>query len=132
MSLLVFSLPLNHLFCLKFLFIPRNSGPSMAQKIKTFSAPVLERETLLRLGEGSFVVTYPRLSKYGIQVRCNVGLHAAAKRYATAWSASLLCTRGSTAALLCCFFCFGSFLYCLVSFLVPILPCSIKHYSIED
>ena len=75
---------------------------------------------------------YPRLSESGIQVCSSVGLHAAAKRYVAAWGASLLRTRGSNAALLCFFLCFGFFFYCLASFLIPISPCSLKHYSIGD
>ena len=65
----------------------------MAQKIGTFSTPILEWETLLRRSEGSFAAAYLRLSESGLQVRCGEGLHFAVKRYAIAWSASLLCTR---------------------------------------
>ena len=72
----------------------------MAQKIKDFNALVMEKETMLHRDEGGYVAAHPRPLEYSIQVRCNVGLHAATKHYVSAWSASLLCARGSTAALL--------------------------------
>ena len=73
----------------------------MAQDIKTFSVPVWERETALCRGEGAFAVVYSRLSESSLQVHCSIGLHIAAKHYAVVWGASLLRSRGSTAALLC-------------------------------
>ena len=97
-----------------FSFISRDPGPSVAQKIRVFNAPVLERETSLSRGKGGYAAAKgatSRLSKSGIQVRCSVGLHAAVKHYA----------RGSCileAPLLHFFMllCFGSFIL-LFSFL---------------
>ena len=41
-------------------FISRDLSPLMAQKIRVFNAPVLERETSLRRGKGGNAATYPR------------------------------------------------------------------------
>ena len=56
-----------------FPFISRDPGPSMAQKIRVFNIPVLEKETSLRCGKGGYTAAYPRLLKYGSLVRCSVG-----------------------------------------------------------
>ena len=138
-SLLVFSMlpisppppplffPRNH-----FRFIPRNLSLSMALKIRTFSAPVFEWETLLCRGEGCFATAYLRLSESGFQVCCGEGLHPAAKRYAITWSASLLRTLGFQCCSFLCFFASILLCYCLASFLILISTCPIKHYGMGD
>ena len=133
-SLLFFSLLPIPYFFLKiasflYLGIQAHQWP---RKIRTFSAPILEWEISLRRGEGSFAVVYLRLSESALHVRCGEGLHAAAKLYAAAWSASLLRTHGFHCCSSLCFFASILLWYCLASFFIPISTCPIKHYGMGD
>ena len=99
------------------LFLTRNSGPSMAQKIRTFQAPILEWETSLRHGERSFTAAYPRRPLSCLQVRCG-------KDSLCCCIAKTICCTSLQHSLL------WSFLLLLASFFISISPCSMKHYSI--
>ena len=114
-----------------FPFISRDPGPSMAHKIRVFNALVLEKETLLRRGEGGYAVEHLRPLKSAIQVRCNVG----PQHCCEVLRCSVACLAAAYPRLHCTthfFLYFGSFLYYLASFLIPISTCPIKHYSMGD
>ena len=126
-SLLVFSLPPNPPSCLEIasLLYPGTYAHQWPRKSEFLMLPFCKRRP-------RYAAAYPRPLESANLVHCSVGLHAAVKRYAAAWSASLLCTRGSTAALLFVFSTLVLFFYYSDSFFIRISPCPIKYYSMGD
>ena len=68
--LLIFADPISPLLRNYSLFIPRDVGPSMAQKARVFFSFRNGKGTSLRRGEGRFVVANPRPLISGFLVRC--------------------------------------------------------------
>ena len=90
-------------------FIPRNPGPTMAHKIRTFRAPILEWETSLRRVVPEAIRIWPSSS---LQHRLPSLLQRAKPQRG---SPRYCVPKAIIVALLCCFLFFGSFF--IVSFL---------------
>ena len=107
-----------------FPFISRDSGLSMAQKFRVFNASSEKEDLATPRHTRSFGIHLAG----SLQHRASTLLRSATPHRGVTRS----CVPEAPAALLIVFSASGLFFYYSASFLTPISPCPVKHYSMGD